>query len=84
MSLEMLKLRLALNADPCFLLSAHRLTELMLLGSAAYFLIATEQRFNEGDLDGTRLKVKNSHGQPGQGTSLSACKVRPQPPRSCT
>ena len=45
------------NFDPYYLLSAHKIIELILLAGVAYFMIATEMRFNQGTIDVNKMKI---------------------------
>lgn len=55
MSVEMVKLKAKVNFDFCYLLSPPKITELMLLASVCYFIMATERRFSEGHLEDRRV-----------------------------
>ena len=57
MSLDFLKVKTKTNIDLCYLLSEPKIIELMLLSSVCYFMIATEKRFSQGDLDVSKLKI---------------------------
>ena len=41
MSIELIKMKTKVNSDTYYLLSVHKIIELILLASAAYFMIAT-------------------------------------------
>lgn len=57
MSIEFIKMKTKVNFDPYYLLSAHKIIELILLAGVAYFMIATEMRFNQGTIDVNKMKI---------------------------
>lgn len=57
MSLDLLPMKTKINTDPYYLLSSPKIVELVLLASICYFTIATETRFNDGNLDVGSLKI---------------------------
>jgi len=57
MSLDLMKMKIKLNTDTYYLLSAPKIIELVLFASVCYFTIATETRFSDGNLDVTTLKI---------------------------
>ncbi len=61
MSLDMVKMKVKLNSDTFYLLSAPKIIELVLFASVCYFTIATETRFSEGNLDVTALKISEKY-----------------------
>ena len=57
MTLDLIKMKSKVNCDLCFVLSPHKITELLVLGSACYFLMATEKRFQTGTLEVDKMKI---------------------------
>lgn len=57
MSLDLLTMKAKINTDPFYLLSSAKIVQLVLLASICYFTIATETRFNDGNLDVGSLKI---------------------------
>lgn len=75
MSLDLIRVSFRVNVDLYYLLSSPKLVELVLLASVCYFLIATEKRFKQGNLDMSKMKIAERYNCLGSDTPLGESKV---------
>lgn len=75
MSLDLIRLSFRVNVDLYYLLSSPKVVELVLLGSVSYFLIATEKRFKQGNLDMSKMKIADRYNCLSSDTPLAESKV---------
>lgn len=75
MSLELLRMRARTNSDTFYLLSAPKISELVLMAAVCYFTIATETRFSEGNLDVSTLKISEKYQRLHRDQAIAKCKV---------
>ena len=61
-----MKLATKTNTDHCYLISSPSITELLLMASIRYFLIATEKRFSQGNLDINKMKINEQYEKLGE------------------
>jgi hypothetical protein len=68
-------MKVKINTDACFLLSSPKIIEIILIAAVCYFTIATETRFNQGNLDVSSLKINEKYLKLSKDENISRCKV---------
>lgn len=63
------------NNDPFFLLSCPKLTEMAFFVGMIYFMIATEIRFSQVDLNVSKLKIDEKYKKLSRDERMIKCKV---------